>query len=360
MTHTLREQLAMFDVAELPRALVIPSTRYQGSKAKIVQWLWGHLRELSFDTALDAFGGTGVVSYWLKQHGKCVTYNDAMRFNYQIGLAIIENPYETLSADDVRAILSDAQTRSYQTFIADTFADIYYTDAENRWLDRVTQNIACLPSRCKQALAYYALMQACLVKRPFNLFHRRNLYIRTADVARSFGNKTTWDTPFEEHFCAFVAEANQLVFDNGQANRALCGDALKLESSYDLVYLDPPYTTTTGISVDYLDFYHFLEGLVNYEQWPSLIDWNSTHRRMARRADVWTDKTQLRTQFRELFDKHRGSLIAVSYRSDGIPSIPEIESDLKMFKRHVRTHFLSGYQYVLSKKRTQEVLLIAD
>ncbi len=358
--RTLREQLAMFNVAEFTRPLSIPSTRYQGSKAKIVPWIWNHLKEFSFETVLDAFGGTGVVSYWLKHQGKQVTYNDALTFNYQIGAAIIENGWETLSEQDLRLILSTSGDLKYQSFIADTFASIYYTDEENRWLDQVVQNIARLPSRHKQALAYYALIQACLVKRPFNLFHRRNLYIRTADVQRSFGNKTTWDKSFEEHFRFFAKEVNQLVFDNGKENRALHADALEVETGYDLLYLDPPYTTATGISVDYLDFYHFLEGLVNYERWPSLIDWNSPHRRMMRRDNLWTDKSRIRGDLLKLSEKHRGSVIAISYRSDGIPSIGEIESDLKRLKRKVQTHFLSGYQYVLSKRRTQEVLIVGE
>ncbi len=357
---TLREQLAMFNVAEFSRPLSIPSTRYQGSKAKIVPWIWNHIKEFSFETVLDGFGGTGVVSYWLKHQCKQVTYNDVLRFNYQIGRAIIENSCETLSREDLHFILTRARTQKYHSFIADTFANIYYTDEENQWLDLVVQNIARLSSPFKQALAFYALIQACLVKRPFNLFHRRNLYIRMADVERSFGNKTTWDKPFAEHFLFFAEEVNQLVCDNRKKNRALHADVQDLDNGYDLVYLDPPYTTAAGISVDYLDFYHFLEGLVSYEQWPSRVDWRSTHRRMLRRDKLWTDKTKLRTDFRKLFERHQSSLIVISYRSDGIPSIAELESDLKLFKPRVHTHYLSGYQYVLSKKRTQEVLIIGE
>ncbi len=91
--RTLREQLAMFNTTDFVRPQMIPSTRYQGSKAKIIPWIWNLIQDLSFDTALDAFGGTGVVSYWLKHQGKQITYNDTLAFNYQIGLALIENRY---------------------------------------------------------------------------------------------------------------------------------------------------------------------------------------------------------------------------------------------------------------------------
>jgi len=69
---------------------VMPSTRYQGSKRKILPWIGEHFAQLKFETVLDAFGGTGSVSYLLKAMGKQVTYNDYMRWNYLIGTALIE------------------------------------------------------------------------------------------------------------------------------------------------------------------------------------------------------------------------------------------------------------------------------
>ena len=57
-----------------------PTTRYQGSKAKVADWIWKQIAGLDFATCLDAFGGTGVVAYHLKQAGKQVTYNDLLHF----------------------------------------------------------------------------------------------------------------------------------------------------------------------------------------------------------------------------------------------------------------------------------------
>ncbi len=53
---------------------------------------------------------------------------------------------------------------NYLTFIQDTFADIYYTNEENRWLDMVIQNIENLDNFYKCTLAYYALFQSCIIK----------------------------------------------------------------------------------------------------------------------------------------------------------------------------------------------------
>jgi adenine-specific DNA-methyltransferase len=233
-----------------------PSTRYQGSKTKLVDWIWCQIKELKFDTCLDAFGGTGTVAYRFKQEGKQVTYNDVLRFNYYIGVALIENVAVQLTTDDVEWILTHHPDVDYPNFIEKTFHDIYFTNDENTWLDQTVANIKCMTDPYKFALAFFALAQAAIVKRPYNLFHRKNLYVRLADVERSFGNKTSWDRPFTAWFCDFVTEANQAVFDNGRINQALNVDALEVSGTYDLVYIDTPYISERGEGVDYRDFYH--------------------------------------------------------------------------------------------------------
>ena len=68
-----------------------PTTRYQGSKSKIVKWIWKNIKDIEFESVLDAFGGTGIVGYFLKMKDKQVFYNDILKFNYYIGTALIEN-----------------------------------------------------------------------------------------------------------------------------------------------------------------------------------------------------------------------------------------------------------------------------
>lgn len=47
----------------------IPTTRYQGSKRKILLWIYECMRGYEFHTVLDAFGGSGMVSCLLKRMG---------------------------------------------------------------------------------------------------------------------------------------------------------------------------------------------------------------------------------------------------------------------------------------------------
>ena len=354
------QQVSLFDEGELARVSggVFPATRYQGSKAKLVDWIWESVRGSAFDSVLDAFGGTGCVAYKMKTEGKVVTYNDYLRWNWYCGLALIENPGIRLSDDDITDLQMRHPGVEYPSYIADTFSGIYFLDDENAWLDTVAANIRRMPDLYKQAIGYYALAQASISKRPYNLFHRRNLYIRTADVTRSFGNKTTWDTPFPELFRRFAQDANRAVFDNGRDNRALCGDAVALRGQWDLVYIDTPYISAKGVGVDYRDFSHFLEGLTMYDEWPQHVDTSSKHLRLKRQTSPWATPSRILAAFDELFDRYRDAIIVVSYRSDGIPSPQEIRAALSRVKPRVVEAPPQPYQYVLSHNDGHELLLI--
>ncbi|MDF2673582.1 MAG: hypothetical protein K0R09_1847, partial [Clostridiales bacterium] len=269
-----------------------PSTRYQGSKLKIVDWIWENIKDIEFNSVIDLFGGTGCVAYMFKKHGKSVIYNDILKFNNIIGKAVIENNNEILSDEEVEYILTK-HSYSYPTFIQDNFSDIFYLQGENEWLDYVSYNIRHLDNEYKRSVAYFGLFQACIIKRPYNLFHRANLYVRTSDVKRGFGNKTTWDTSFEKHFRTFINEANQAIFNNMHKCLSLNYDALDFpveEYNADLVYIDTPYINSKGVGTDYLDFYHFLEGLVRYDEWNELILPKYKHKTMKGRGESpWTN-----------------------------------------------------------------------
>jgi len=342
-------------------AIRFPRTRYLGSKRRIADFIVEEVSRLDFDCVLDAFGGTGAVAHAFKRAGKAVTYNDGLEFNHQIGLALIENDGVALSAEEIESIGRRHDGVVYPDFIERTFDGIYFTRAENRWLDAAVTNIRGLSCRYKRALAWFAVFQSAMAKRPYNLFHRKNLYMRTADVERSFGNKRSWDRSFAEHFASFSDEAASGLIDSGGRCRAVCADALDLEPGYDMVYIDTPYISRAGVGVCYRDFYHFLEGLVAYDTWETMIDYKSKHRRLsAGGVDPWTCAARCREQFHGLFALFRESNLVVSYRDDGIPGIDELVAMLSCFKRVVEVVDGRRRQYALSTRRkTREVLIIA-
>lgn len=340
-----------------------PSTRYQGSKLKLCDWIKDETKDLMFETVLDAFGGTGCVSHTYKKMGKQVTYNDLLKFNYQFGKGLIENNNITLNNQDIQFLLREHENIEYKTTIQDNFKDTYFTDEENKWLDMIIANMNSLDNEYKFAVAFFALSQACIIKRPYNLFHRKNLYMRTSEVKRSFGNKKTWDTPFTDWFVKFVEEANNSIFDNGKQNKSMNLDAMDITnlSEYDLVYIDTPYISSKGSTVDYYGFYHFLEGILIYDDWEDNIDYKSKHHRLIPQKNVWNDKKLITKEFDKLIDKYQDNKLVISYRSDGIPSREELEEIVNQYKTTVKVKTYGNYKYALSKnKKSEELLFIGE
>ena len=342
----------------------IPTTRYQGSKRKILPWIYDCIKDIEFNTVLDAFGGSGMVSCLFKHMGKQVTYNDLFRFNYLIGQSIIENNKVLLTDTDVDYLLNSHSLSS--NFISDTFQYIYFLDAENRWLDMVINNIESLSVlysdsklRYKKAIAYNALFQSCLAKRPYNLFHRKNLDMRTRDVVRSFGNKITWDKSFSDHFKAFVKEINRAVFVSNSKCRVVCQDVFDIKTGmYDLVYLDPPYLKKgdSNESSNYLKCYHFLEGIANYSEWERLIDVDTSNKRI--RKDYtpnYFNLTNAQDTFERLIKKFRKSIIVLSYRYGGTPTIDELSQIMLKYKAHLKVYD-RHYKYALNKQNGNAAL----
>jgi len=336
-----------------------PRTRYQGSKRRLADAIVDRVAHLPHLSVLDAFGGTGAVAHAFKRAGKRVTYNDVLAFNHLIGVALIENDSVHLGPADVVDLGRRRRGVPYDDFIERTFDGIYFTGPENRWLDTAVANIGAIECRYKRVLAWHALFQSAMAKRPYNLFHRSNLYMRTAQVPRGFGNKASWDRGFEEHLAAFAEEANRAIVDGRGRCRAICTDALAIEEPFDLVYIDPPYVNARGMGVDYRHFYHFLEGLVRYDDWPRLIDMESKHRRLALTRDPWSDHRRITEMMGRLLYRFRGSILVLSYRSDGIPAHSQIESMMRGVKRHVTVQAIRSHSYALSTQTgTRELLFI--
>ena len=347
-----------------------PTTRYRGSKRRILPWLFENLKTLKFDTILDGFGGTSSVSYLCKMMEKEVTTNDILHSNHQTGISLIENNKFILNKYDIEFLTSN-NGFEYPTFIKDTFKDIYYLDNENEWLDTVIHNISNLSDkysgeilRKKRALAYHILFQACLSKRPYNLFHRKNLYMRTAKVKRSFCNKKTWDRSFDDLFRAFCGEVSSKVFSNKRSNVALCNDIMELGNMhYDLVYLDPPYIKVgNNGSVDYHDFYHFMEGIVDYDNWSEKINHSRINKPLIKNDLMW-NKQNVESDLNKLFDKFSDSIIVMSYGDPGFPSIDTMKELLGQFKNDIKVvrkyHTYSLNHSNKNGTKLYEVLIIA-
>jgi adenine-specific DNA-methyltransferase len=335
--------------------IILPVTRYYGSKRKLIEPIWQKLEErgLNFESVIDLFGGSGMFSYYAKAKGKRVIYNDLFKFNHLVGKALIENDTPNLSEEEALALLQKKPGRRYDNIIERNFHDIYYPDDENQLIDVIVQNIIDIQDPQTQASAYYIFFQACLIKRPYNLFHRKNLNLRVNYAGGTFGNKVTWERPFQELFIKFTDELQKVTFTNHLANISVNFNALNCPDRAELAYIDPPYFQNRN-HVPYHSKYHFLEGLANYDNIEEHINYAKNHKEISiNKTKDFESKANFLNDLDLLLNIHRDAIIVVSYRNNGIPSIDEIADLLRSFKANVDVINLGNYGYALNRNNVE-------
>ncbi len=308
-----------------------PPTRYMGSKRKVLPFIQEVLSNLEYESCLDAFSGSGIVSYYFKKIGKEVYSNDFMRFPHIYNLATIENDAEILSGNDVDMLLNK---NGKQSFIQDTFQGLYFSDDDNMFLDKVRINVDCLTNKYQKAIALSSLIRACLKKRPRGIF----TYVgHKYDDGRIDIQKS-----LEQHFLENVELFNNSIFSNGRTHRSYNGDVFNLNVKPDLVYLDPPYFSKSSDN-DYTRRYHFVEGLA--KNWDGLdIQTETKTKKFKKYRSPFDTRIGAYKAFADIFEKFKDSIIVVSYSSNSLPSKEEIFAMLKKVKKTVEIHELD-YMY---------------
>jgi adenine-specific DNA-methyltransferase len=344
----------------------LPVTRYYGSKRKLIKKIWEVFNELhlQFESVLDVFGGSGVFSYSSKCCNKNVTYNDIFKFNYYIGKALLSNFSSPIDHDRILNLLNEREGIVYKNIIEEKYRDVYFLDEENHLIDVAVQNIDLeFDDEFEKASAFYVLFQTCLIKRPFNLFHRKNLSLRTNHITSNFGNKKTWEKSFHELFEQFITELREVQFNNEKINNITNTSALNCDIQADLVYIDPPYFNTKGSHISYHSRYHFLEGLTNYNELEDFISLEKNNKEIQiNHSKEFEYRSNFCDELRQLLSKHVNSTIVISYRDNGYPSIEKIKKILSEFKREDNIHSinLGEYSYALNRSRIKanEYLII--
>jgi DNA adenine methylase len=297
-----------------------------GSKQGILPAIWNEIKHLPFTTVLDAFSGSGCVSYMFKSQGKTVIANDFLKYSYHMVNALVANAGERLSEDDVTMLLEPNPHRG--NFIQQTFENIYYSDEDNLFLENTVANIQQLTSPYKRSLAISALNRACIKRRPRGVF--------TYVGHRYDDGRKDLRLSLRDQLLAAVKLLNDAVFDNGQKNLALNQDVFSLDVTPDLVYLDPPYYTPLSDN-DYLRRYHFLEGLSCYWQGVEILHHTKT-KKLRKYATPFDSRTQVYSAFEQLFRQFSNSILVVSYSSNSLPKREELTEMLKAIKNTVVVH----------------------
>jgi len=306
-----------------------PEFRYMGSKRRLLPWIHGVLQTLPFETAADPFVGSGCVAYLLKAMGKRVIASDFLNFPAVLAEATVANSTHRLDAPAVQKLIS--ARRGGPDFIERTFAGIFYTPEDLRFLDRVSGNLDMLERPAQRALARAALIRSCLKKQP------RGVFTVSGDLSHYDDGRRDLRLSMEEHFLEQVDAFNRVIFDNGRRHTVKRSDVFRLKPiGVDLVYLDPPYVPRSDDNC-YMKRYHFLEGLSCYWKGQRIME----ETRVKKIEKPYTPFSYRKTAieaFDKLFELYRDSIIVLSYSSNGFPDREELERLLRRHKRSVTAY----------------------
>jgi DNA adenine methylase/adenine-specific DNA-methyltransferase len=335
-------------------AAIYPRIRYMGSKYKLLPHLADVFTEVGGKTALDAFSGSGVVSYLMKRQGFNVTSNDMLQFPGVIAAATVANQTVTLNDEEVETIIGPAADG--RDFISKTFCDVYFDDADRAFLDSAWSHIDDLSGE-KKSIAVSALVLSAARKQP------RGVFTISGDLSRYNDGRRDLQLSMRDHFVEHVAEYNAAVFRGPQARVTRQEASVIKPGPYDLVYLDPPYAPPTDDNC-YVKRFHFLEGLSRYWKGDTLM-LNTNSKKLPKPITGYSSRRTIIEAFRNTFERFRESgAIVLSYGSNAVPEMQVIISLLREVKKDVEVRLIPhryhyGTHQSATRRAVQEYIFIA-
>lgn len=317
-----------------------PSTRWMGSKSKLLSEILEATKPFQFDSVLDLFSGSGIVGYMFKTMGKQVISNDYMALSATYSKAMVENSVVKLPLKKALRLLEPS--KKVDDFVQRTFSGIYFTDEENYLIDVLRSNIHRLQNQYEKAIALSALVRACTKKRPRGIF--------TYTGFRYDDGRKDLQISLRDHFLNSVEEINDAIFDNGKKNQARQSDAMNLRKKADLVYIDPPYYSPLSDN-EYVRRYHFIEGLAC--DWKDLeIQEHTKTKKFKSYPTPFSSRKGATDAFDRMFNKFSDSILVVSYSSNSLPNLDEMVELMSKYKDHVEVRMID-YKYSFGNQRKE-------
>lgn len=331
-----------------------PKLRFMGSKYRLLPWIYEILTELEFESALDAFSGSGCVSYILKSMGKKVYSNDFLKFCSAVTKATIEN--NDIVLDDITTHKLLKYSPFHRHFIENKFSGIFFTPEDLRFLDRVSWNIQKLSNQYQKHIAIAALNRGCVKRQP------RGVFSVSGDPEKYKDGRRDLKLSLKEHFLEQIQIYNNCVFNNKKSNLSLNENIFDVNlRNVDLVYMDPPYIPRSDDNC-YIKRYHFLEGLSCYWRGQNILE-HTKVKKIEKKFTPFSYRKHATQAFNQLFSKFSKSIIVLSYSSNGYPDLETLISllkkhkgQVKFFEKNHRYHF--GTHKSAVRNNVQEYLVL--
>lgn len=307
-----------------------PKPQYLGAKYIHGEWITRHIPD-SAHVVLDAFSGSQSIAFLCKKLGKTVITNDFLKFNSEIGKALIENKNEILTAEDIQILFSENSAPEEYNLMELLFTDIFFIREETQFLDSFRSNIDKLQNEYKKALAFTIINRALTRKVTMGHFAHTQALIYAANPERIKRNRSLV-RPIKDIFLDLVSEYNEAVFDNGCECISHNADIIELLpslSNVDLAYFDPPYCNSHA---DYQGFYHLLETYTNY--WKDKDFINGTKRYSPKKESGFETKKEIIGSFKKLFALSQDiPYWLISYNDRSYPDIQTLVDLIRPYRK---------------------------
>jgi adenine-specific DNA methylase len=356
---------------------------YVGSKRGILPDIADSFNRhgVKFDTMLDLFSGSGVVSIFFKMLGKRVISNDLLTASYYNALAFVENENVVLTAEQIDFLCKNPNPNK-GTYVATNFDR--FTPEESAFLDNYRANIDTLTNKAHNALLqqspHLAKVMTGTAHSDWIMKETRQVEIVEAlatvliehyVMSRCFiGGRLNHGQILAElehrinhdrnggRAMRFTLDPLPSFIDGARGCLAYNGDAIETAKKVrvdvpdvQLAYLDPPYGQAQS---DYANMYQFCEEYIHRAPLDGLPHISAASAKFAK-AKHYKD------HFREVLREVEWiPTWAVSFNASSFEDSKGIESILKEFKKDVTVVNIDHeYRYRKSRSKAVEYLFIA-
>ena len=327
--------------------------RYIGSKSLLLGEIEKIINENVKDARIfcDIFSGTGTVARYFKKDYEVIS-NDLLYFSYVLQKATIENdtipsfdkliesigciPYEYFDNNISLSQCLDVPF-IYENYTPNPKSErLYFTNTNGIRIDYFRQTIEkWKKENMLSQYEYYYLLAGLIEAVPF-----------VSNIAGTFGAYLKhWDNRSKK----LINLARLDIVENGKNNKAFNMDANSLikQIKGDILYIDPPYNKR-----QYAPNYHLLETIAKYDS-PAIYGKTGMRPYNELKSKYCTTIPNVIMEFEELISKANFKHIVVSYSTEGIMSIADIEKILKLHGKE-DTFILKRIPYRRYKHTTEK------
>lgn len=308
--------------------------RFLGNKTRLLHFIEDIINKYNIQGEIfaDIFAGTGSVGDHFKGNYKIIS-NDYMGFSYIINCAKLLNSNTPLFVKFTKKYKTDPftylNTKKYYPnehyFIFNNYSEQgkrkYFTEENALKIDGMRLDIEDFYKENIISFPEYSFLLASLLESTMKVSNTTGTYQAFLKYWENRAKKIIIIEPLQ-------IEKHEI----NENNKIYCEDANTLARHIegDIVYIDPPYTTT-----QYTNSYHLLETIMRYD-YPEIF--GKTGRRKNRNLSNYSVRQKAIYEFEDLFRQLQFKHILVSYSNQSMIDLSDLIQLAKKFAKENKVY----------------------